>query len=152
MITNQLLRHPVIPKDYERDKANAIGPDELETRLYMARLLLQPEVRDPDGNRVNAVEGLVGVQDIHPEVVNLFAIQHVSEDGQPEEEIYPIWVSMDGIFRGRAAPIDIAEGYLLDAIGDLERELWEIEESLLVPVVRHLVVPEQQRLLLQPLK
>lgn len=147
MISKQLLRNPVTPKAYERDKAEAIGPNELEPRLYMARLLLYPEVRGPHGNWVKAVEGLVELIGNLPKG-GIVSIRHVSEDGEPEDTVYIPRISGDGLLRGIAAPLPTSEGYLISALSDMERELQGIEKQMLVPVMRHLAVPEQQRLML----
>jgi hypothetical protein len=137
MTADQMLHSPVSQLDYQRGKAGALPPSELDPgELYTARLLLS-EVARPEaraGLGVYAVDALVEMG--HVSAGNhLFAvIRYVSEDGLPEELAYTPRLTEEGIMQGNAAPVSTKEGYLLSAVGDLEDELREIEEENLVPI------------------
>lgn len=134
MSKEQLLRNPIDPRDYDRGRAGAIVPDDLDPhRLYTVRLLLSQEAKGPNNVGVKAVEGLVEVM-AAPEDDGLVSIRHVSDDGEPEDPTYTPVVSEDGILYGSAAPMRSNEGYLLNSTSSLEDELQGIEEEVSVPV------------------
>ena len=145
-----MLNSPVSQMDYQRGKASALPPEDLHPgELYTARLLLGEVAKPASKAAVYAVDALVELGHVSADDRHLFAvIRYVSEDGQPEESIYTPGLNDEGIMRGNTAPVLTKEGYLLNATGDLENELREIEEEMLVPirVVGTTAIPLEQAL------